>query len=137
VQRLFSTFPDGWPGVGLLVLRIATGCVAVAQGWMHLAQATNPTFATWAIGGLPIASGAAVLIGFLTPCTGLLLCATIPLFWFPVRSEALFFDRTAAVLIMADAAALALLGPGAFSIDARLFGRREILIPQESHAPKS
>ena len=33
----------------------------------------------------------------------------------------------AGVIILA--AAIALLGPGAFSVDARLFGRREILIP--------
>ncbi|HEX3543577.1 MAG TPA: hypothetical protein VHT31_03545 [Candidatus Acidoferrum sp.] len=35
------------------------------------------------------------------------------------------------------AAAIALLGPGAFSLDARLFGRREILIPPPSREPKS
>jgi len=29
------------------------------------------------------------------------------------------------------AAAIALLGPGAFSLDARLFGRREIVIPKD------
>jgi uncharacterized membrane protein YphA (DoxX/SURF4 family) len=32
--------------------------------------------------------------------------------------------------LAAISAALALLGPGAFSLDARLFGRREIIIPQ-------
>jgi hypothetical protein len=31
------------------------------------------------------------------------------------------------------AAATALLGPGAYSLDARLFGRREIIIPQASN----
>jgi hypothetical protein len=37
-------------------------------------------------------------------------------------------DGAAAVLGLAVAAGLGLLGPGAFSIDARLFGRREIFI---------
>ena len=32
--------------------------------------------------------------------------------------------------LAAISAALALLGPGAFSLDARLFGRREIIIPE-------
>jgi hypothetical protein len=34
------------------------------------------------------------------------------------------------------AAALALLGPGAFSLDGRLFGRREIVIPPSSRPPE-
>ena len=38
-------------------------------------------------------------------------------------------DRFAALVLIVDAAALALLGPGAHSLDARLFGRREIFIP--------
>jgi len=40
-------------------------------------------------------------------------------------------DRLAALILIVDAAALALLGPGALSLDARLFGRREIIIPHD------
>jgi uncharacterized membrane protein YphA (DoxX/SURF4 family) len=36
----------------------------------------------------------------------------------------------AAFNMAAISAALILLGPGAFSLDARLFGRREIIIPE-------
>jgi hypothetical protein len=35
------------------------------------------------------------------------------------------------------AIATAFLGPGAFSLDARMFGRREIVIPESSHLKKS
>lgn len=38
-------------------------------------------------------------------------------------------DGTAAIVGLAAAAALGLVGPGAFSVDARRFGRREIFIP--------
>jgi hypothetical protein len=38
--------------------------------------------------------------------------------------------------MVVDATAIALLGPGAFSLDARLFGRREILIPPDPRSPK-
>jgi hypothetical protein len=29
LQRLFSTFPDGWPGFGLLLLRLGAGIALV------------------------------------------------------------------------------------------------------------
>jgi len=45
-----------------------------------------------------------------------------------------FFETTtAAALATVIAAAVVCLGPGAFSLDARLFGRREIIIPRPQH----
>ena len=41
------------------------------------------------------------------------------------------FDATVLILSMPVAAALALLGPGAYSIDARVFGRRVIVLPPD------
>src|SRR5205807_2527387 len=137
VQRMFSAFPDGRPGVGLLLLRLAAGLTAIAQGAVHLTHTSSPAFGVWAIGYIAIASGAGVLVGFLTPGTGIALGLTIPLFWFPVRAEGVFLDGIAAALIVDDAAAIAFLGPGAFSIDARLFGRREILIAHEPSVPRA
>jgi hypothetical protein len=136
LQRLFSTFPDGWPGAGLLLLRTVVGLVAAIQGGACLAYADNPTPGAWIVGALAIASGVAVLIGFLTPGTGVVLGASIVLFWFPTRSSSLFLDGVASTLVVVDAAAIALLGPGAFSVDAHLFGRREIRIPHQLHTPK-
>jgi len=130
LQRLFSAFPDGWPGFGLLLLRIVVGVVAAVQG-VHLVIVANLTLGTCVIAGLAIAGGAAVLIGFLTPFTGVALSVSILLFWFPSPAAGLFLDTIAALLIMADAIAIALLGPGAFSVDALIFGRREVLIPHE------
>ncbi|MBX3277660.1 MAG: hypothetical protein KF868_06615 [Acidobacteria bacterium] len=34
------------------------------------------------------------------------------------------------------AASIILLGPGALSLDCRLFGRREIVIPYDKHSPR-
>jgi len=41
--------------------------------------------------------------------------------------------RTTEVFAIMIAAAVACLGPGAFSLDSRLFGRREIVIPKSPH----
>jgi hypothetical protein len=39
--------------------------------------------------------------------------------------------------VIIPAITVALLGPGAFSLDARMFGRREILVPHTSRSAKS
>ena len=78
--------------------------------------------------------------GFFTPFAGLLvgLCSLgIALSWFPAPSWGLYDARLAAFGMIITAAALALLGPGAFSLDGCLFGRREIVIPPLSRPPES
>jgi uncharacterized membrane protein YphA (DoxX/SURF4 family) len=46
-----------------------------------------------------------------------------------------FLDDAGAWSVVAVAVALVLLGPGALSLDARLFGRREIIFPHERRPP--
>jgi uncharacterized membrane protein YphA (DoxX/SURF4 family) len=137
LQRLFSAFPHGWPGLGLLLLRIGVGVTAAVQGGIHLTAVAHLTLGACVIASLAIASGAAVLIGFLTPLTGVALSVSIALFWFTSTASGLFLDKIAALFVIADAIAIALLGPGAFSVDALIFGRREVLIPHESSSSKS
>lgn len=97
------------------------------------------TFAVWAVGLLTIAGGALLLIGFLTPITCVMVgagSAGVALSWFPFLAPDLFEAKLAALLVSIIAAAVLLLGPGAFSLDARLFGRREIIIPHAPRPPK-
>jgi putative oxidoreductase len=133
VQRYFSTFPGSWPGVGLLLLRIVVGGAASMQGAVYLTHVNEPNGLTWTAGGLAVVSGVALVAGFLTPASGavaglatLFIVAT----WTP-PSASVLIDRLAALILIVDAGALALLGPGALSLDARLFGRREIIIPHD------
>jgi len=51
-------------------------------------------------------------------------------------TSAVVFSNSVAVVMTILAVAIALLGPGAFSVDARLFGRREILIHTHRSAYK-
>jgi len=139
LQRLYSTFPGGKPGLGLLLLRAAVGCNAAAQGIFYLSGPSNPSPAKWLLGLVLIAGGAALAAGFFTPFVGILLglCFLgIALSWFPAPSWDLHDARLLALGMVVTAAALALLGPGAFSLDGRLFGRREIVIPPASRPPE-
>ncbi len=135
LQRLYSTFPGGRPGIGLLLLRAAVGLTATAEGIFYLSGPSNPSSDTWLLGLVLIMSGVALGAGFLTPFAGLLvgLCFLgIALSWFPAPSWGMRDARLVAFGMIITAAAIALLGPGAFSLDGRLFGRREIVIPPSS-----
>lgn len=93
---------------------------------------------TWAIAVLVAVVGLALLVGLLTPLAGaaaaighLVMCASTFL-----ANDAGNQSRAFAALDLAVmSVAVVLLGPGAFSVDARLFGRREIIIPDGRRPP--
>lgn len=139
LQRLYSTFPGGRPGIGLLLLRAMVGLTATAEGIFYLSGPSSSSSTNWLLGAVLITSGGALVAGFVTPYAALLvgLCflGTV-LSWFPAPSSGLHDARQVAFGMMITAAALALLGPGAFSLDGRLFGRREIVIPPATRPPE-
>ncbi len=100
------------------------------QAWLAVA-ATNTDLP----GAIPAAAlgvcGVALTIGLFTAvCCTLIGVGYALVLLMPFEAAVLpDLDGVAAVVALASAAALGLLGPGAFSIDARLFGRREIFIP--------
>jgi uncharacterized membrane protein YphA (DoxX/SURF4 family) len=137
--RIFSTFPDGLPGAGLLLLRAAAGAVFMVQGAAYLMDWHDLRFLILSVALLTAGSGALLVVGYLTPLAGVLAGFTsvgCAFSWFPSPNPDLFDARLTAVLAAAIAAALVCLGPGAFSLDARLFGRREIIIPNTSRTPE-
>jgi uncharacterized membrane protein YphA (DoxX/SURF4 family) len=119
VRRLFSTFAHGWPGAGLLLLRLAAGVALIDRGVTNL----------W--GGLPtgpavvhvVATGAGILLfaGLWTPVAGVLVAAIELWNSFSQPGDGWFH-----MLLASLGAALALLGPGAWSVDARLFGWKRL-----------
>jgi putative oxidoreductase len=121
VQRLFSTFPEGWPGAGLAFLRVVTAIPPFQHGIAGLWPVTQPLVMVH----LAAAGAAALLLaGLWTPVAGILL-AMVEL------GLAVFHpgDRWMHMLVGALGVTLAMLGPGAWSVDARLFGRKRIQIP--------
>jgi uncharacterized membrane protein YphA (DoxX/SURF4 family) len=137
LQKLFSIFPDGWPGIGLLLLRFAIGISATTEGAHTLMEFSGATFATWAMGLVAICAGAALLIGFLTPVASALATIGHLAMGLSLLAGSMRVPTDKAygeIYLVVMSLAVMLLGPGAFSVDARFFGRREIVIPK-SHPP--
>ena len=126
LQRLFSTFPDGWPGFGLLLLRLGTGVAAIGLSVRgFLSEAGEPVSIARDLAA--IIGGAFLLAGLWTPLTGALLVADelwIALSLYSSKRDGQWIPVLLAVLT----AGVAMLGPGAWSIDARLFGRKRFYI---------
>lgn len=110
-------FPNEWPGAGLLLLRLAEGIPSIVEG-ATIALKSGVTLAA-----LPHAveaiSGALLLAGFWTPIAGVLQALV-------EFSNALAGAGYEHVLHGMIGLSLAMLGPGAWSVDARLFGRKRI-----------
>jgi len=122
LQRLFSMFPNGWPGRALLLLRVAAAAILIRDGVANLVGQSR-----WdliALQSVAIAAGLFLLVGLWTPVVGVIVA--ILGVWAVISGTP--FVR-GAVLLAVVGAALAMLGPGVTSIDARLFGRKRIDIP--------
>jgi hypothetical protein len=116
MQRLFSMFPAGLPGLALILLR-----VSVASTVLVLWVGQRDDLPLW-LTTVFIATAALLTAGFLTPIVALLAMA--------VQFASILFGFApwplVAVALILNAAALALLGPGAYSYDAVRFGRRVV-----------
>jgi len=119
MRRLLSTFAHGVPGAGLLLMRIAAGGALVVRAVAVLA--TGPALATAVFHGLLAGVGVLLLIGLWTPVVGVLVAVAAAYAAFSNPGDLGFY-----ILLGTLGIALALLGPGAWSVDARLFGWKRV-----------
>jgi putative oxidoreductase len=126
LQRLYSTFARGWPGMGLLLLRLGTGIPLIyfAIGGLPGAESREP--ASFVLDGLGAIVGLLLIIGLWTPVVGAVVAVTQlwVLFSRPFSTHPYPFLHLFLALL---GAALAMLGPGAWSIDAHVFGRKRLI----------
>jgi uncharacterized membrane protein YphA (DoxX/SURF4 family) len=113
-------FPTGSAGAALVVLRSVVAITVFVDASTR-----------WSLGPAPIvigfvaAVGLCLLIGFLTPfCAAIACLMELALLVLPGGSNGLQLCMSALT-----AGAAAVLGPGAYSVDARIFGRKLITIP--------
>ena len=129
LQRAFSGFPTGCPGLALLLLRLVVGGAASSQAWLLITANHGAVNSSVVIALLAFVTGLALIIGFMTPIASALLSAggLLVMLDLSVPGDLLLFESGMARLeFIVMSAALISLGPGAFSLDARLYGRREI-----------
>jgi hypothetical protein len=114
-------FPQGGPGLALFVLRgsILASFVAIATSRVNLASAP------FALAGVALVC-LCLALGFVTPVMSV-TAAAVAVADVLAGPEARGIGLSCVLLL--DAAALGLLGPGAYSVDARLFGRRVTVLP--------
>ncbi len=119
LQRLFSSFAEGWPGFGLLLQRVLTSAVVLYFEGTHLLGSTN------LVENLPhllaALAGLFLLFGLWTPLTGSAL--TIIEAWILFEHAG---NPLVGVVLLSLGATIAMIGPGVWSIDAHLYGRKRI-----------
>jgi hypothetical protein len=122
LRRLYSTFAGSWPGAGLLLLRLVVGLFLLAgagpKPWSE--QPPHGTLTSTFLAG----SGLLLAAGLWTPVAGTIV-ALIAL------SQILTVTREpwVGLLVGSIGGALAMLGPGRWSVDAQLFGWKRIEAP--------
>lgn len=118
----------------MLLLRAVPGLTLSVHGGFCLGESS-----TMPVGLAALAAGILLFVGFLTPIASAIagvgvLAAALSLL--PACGTALFGSKEAVLFALTMLASVVVLGPGAVSVDARMFGRREIIIPPGPSLPR-
>ena len=141
MQKFYGRFLDGAPAIGLLIFRVVIGAALMLHGWskiqypfnwmQHLGfpvPAPGPLQALAALG--EFGGGAGIILGCLTPlaCLGV-LCTMIGAYligspgaaWIKPGGKSFELPSLYAIGVIL----LVFTGPGIFSLDAFLFGKKK------------
>ena len=122
MRALNSTYPNSWHGAGLFLIRLALGFFSIAAAAHQLFAGVMSLGEVFLIA--QIISAGVLVLGLFTPIVGVVL-ALVELGGATVYAGQIALTN---VLVAAIALSLVMTGPGAWSIDARAFGRRRIEI---------
>ena len=119
MQRLYSTFANAGPGKGLFILRLAVSSFLVCDARTSLLE--RPQSGNGVPTAIAAGAGLFLCLGLWTPIAGA-ITAILELYLVFCRPENIWPMLLAAGI----ATALALLGPGSWSVDAHVYGRKRI-----------
>jgi hypothetical protein len=114
-------FPPGLPGLALLLLRASVAVALLLDAYAHREALPGWSHVTVILISLVVS------VGYLTPLVAAAALACHAYMW--LASGADLNAVVTALVFALDAMALALLGPGAYSLDSRRFGRRLVVLP--------
>jgi putative oxidoreductase len=120
MRALNSNYPNSWQGAGLFLLRLALGCSSISVAALQLLAGVMLLGEVVLL--VQIVSAGLLVLGLCTPIVGIILAVV------ELEGAIVYADHLALtdLLLAAIAVTLVMTGPGAWSIDARLFGRRRI-----------
>lgn len=130
MRRLYSTFAGGLPGVGLLLLRLVGGSALFVHAGLTLWR--DPLTPATIVTVFLVGSGILLIPGLWTPIAGMLI-ALITIGQALTRPG----DLLVPLLLGTIGAALAMLGPGLWSVDAHLFGWKRVEAPPRKSSSNS
>jgi hypothetical protein len=116
MQRLLGTFPDRSAGLALLILRLAVAAVLVLGAGLCPGPENEVLLA------LSRLTAVLIVFGWYTPLVAVAAALVSVCSFWVCRQPAVN------VLMIAILIAIGLLGAGAYSVDARLYGRRRLVV---------
>lgn len=120
MRRLYSTFAGGLPGIGLFLMRLVVGLILVG-GTATTVLTSTPSAAAVILSVFLAVAGILLIVGLCTPIAGTIV-ALLEIGGLTTAPA----EKLVCLLLATFGAALTMLGPGLWSIDARLFGWKRI-----------
>lgn len=139
LSRPFLFFPGRGAGVALLALRAMSGLAAIAVGVVYV-DGWSTSWSSRVCGLVLVVDGLLLVLGLMTRVAGIIAPAfacAVAFHWLLPISPWFLEIRVVAIPFAVISLSLVALGPGAYSIDARLFGLKQLRIPAQTPPQES